>query len=188
VLSFVVPVFPAAGTAPGSVRRTSAAVPSGQSTTSRIMSRAINATSESSAGIGATAPAPHTVRPTRSSIRPITRGATTEPALSNAVYAATNSIGRTADAPIAVAGTSSIGVVTPSRRASAMTLSSPTRSPNCTATSLRDRTNASRIVIAPKNFPSAFSGRYTSPFGSGIANTVSYTTAFPGMLSANAAA
>ena len=41
------------------------------------------------------------------------RGGVTSPSLANAPYADTRSMGRTPDAPIALAGTGSIGVVMP---------------------------------------------------------------------------
>ena len=116
------------------------------------------------------------------------RGSITLPRFVNALYAATSSTGFTTDAPIALDGYGTIGERMPMRRATEITVSIPTRSASCTATTLRDFTSASRIVRSPRKRSSELSGRYTLPPDSGIAMAVSGTIAFGGMLSSTAAA
>ena len=74
-------------------------------------------------------------------------------------YAATRSSGRTTEAPIALDGTGMMGESMPMARAVSMTAGMPSWRPSCTATGLRDRASASRIVMRPRKARSALSGR-----------------------------
>ena len=82
-LSFVVPVLPAAGICAGSDRRTIVAVP--RSITSRIISRTMKATFESSTAAASAGCAVHTVWPPRSSMRDMNCGCVTVPSAANAL-------------------------------------------------------------------------------------------------------
>jgi hypothetical protein len=151
VPSFVVPVFPAAGTRKPDPHTALYAVP--RRTTSRIMSIMSHASSRDSTsvrvGVGS-----HNTSPRAFSTRRMAFGCARTPNVAKALYAATSSSGYTTAAPRWIDGYGGIGVVRPKPRAMSITVPSPSSMPRATVARLRDMYSARRIGIGPSKRPS----------------------------------